>query len=103
MVFPANWQNPISAQSGQFQANVDPLLLLPSRQDLSQFRLDIQMQLLDAGTQRHIPIKVTTDGVIWDGHHAIRVAAERGIPVIVLVVSQKVNPTASSILDLLVR
>jgi hypothetical protein len=57
MTFPANWQSPITVAPGQFQSNVDPLLLLPSRSDLSQVRLDMQQALLDAGTQRNTPIE----------------------------------------------
>jgi hypothetical protein len=100
MAFPPNWQTPITALPGQYQSNVHPLSLLPSRTDLSQVRLDMQKMLLDAGCGRHTPIQVTTDGVIWDGHHAIRVAAEKGIEVTVKVVQQKLIPTASSIMDL---
>jgi hypothetical protein len=97
---PANWQYPITASLGQLQANVDPLLLLPSRSDLSRVRLDMQQALLDAGTDRSTPIEVTPDGVIWDGHHAVRIAAEKGIAVVVKVVNVKMKPAASSIMDL---
>jgi hypothetical protein len=100
MAFPANWQNPISVPPGLFQSNVDALSVLPSRKDLSQVRLDMQRSLLDAGIVRHTPVQVTIDGVIWDGHHAVRLAAERGIPIRVQVVAQKVNPSASSIMAL---
>ncbi len=92
--------NPITVPPGQLQANVDPLLLLPSRSDLSRIRLDMQQALLDAGAERSTPIEVTPEGVIWDGHHAIRIAAEKGLLVTVKVVNVKVNPTASSIMDL---
>ncbi len=98
MPFPANWQNPITVAPGQFQANVDPLMLLPSRSDLSQVRLDMQQALLDAGARRTTPIEVTSDGVIWDGHHAVRIAAEKRLPITIKVVSVKVNSTAPSIL-----
>src|SRR5947209_1315943 len=101
MAFPPGWSNPITAAVGEIQASVDPLSVLPSRHDLSQTRLDIQKALVDAGTERHTPIQVTEDGVIWDGHHAVRVAAERGAAVTVLVVNERANPTADSILDLL--
>src|SRR2546422_291958 len=102
MTLPANWQSPITATPGQVQSDVDPLRLLPSRSDLSQFRLDFQQQLLDAGTKRGTPIEVTPDGVIWDGHHAVRVAAEKGTLVTVKVVNVRVSATASSIMDLTV-
>jgi hypothetical protein len=103
MAIPANWQSPITASVGQFQTGVNPLQLLPSRTDVFQVRLDMQAALLDAGIGRHTPIKVSLDGVIWDGHHLVRVAAERRIDVTVQVVKQRVQPSASSILDLPVR
>jgi hypothetical protein len=92
--------NPITVTAGQLQSNVDPVALLPSRQNLSQVRLDTQKALIDAGIVRHTPIQVTTDGIIWDGHHALRIAAEVGNTVTVKVVNQKLIPTAASILDL---
>lgn len=100
MTFPANWQNPITAAAGQFQSNVNPMALLPSRHNLSKVRLDMQKALLDAGIARHTPIQVTTDGIIWDGHHALRIAADIGITVTVKVVKLKLIPSAGSILDL---
>jgi hypothetical protein len=100
MAIPANWQNPITVAVGQSQTNINPLLLLPSRKDLSQVRLDIQKMLLDTGKDRYTAIQVTVDGVIWDGHRAIRAAAERQCEVTVQVVNQRANPAASSILDL---
>ena len=100
MTFPANWKSPITASPGQLQSDVNPLQLLPSRTELSKGRLDVQLGLLDSGTERHTPIQVTSDGVIWDGHHGVRAAAEKGIPVMITVVPGKVNPTAETILDL---
>jgi hypothetical protein len=100
MAFPANWSNPITEPPGHFQGGVDPLSVLPSRPDLSQARLDIQTALLDAGQERHTPIQVTAAGVVWDGHHAVRAAAERGIAITVQVVSQPAVPVAQSIMDL---
>ncbi len=100
MTIPAGWQNPITAQVGHLQARVDPLMLLPSRLDLSQVRLDIQQGLLDSGTQRSTPIRVTPDGVIWDGHHAVGFAAQQGTKITVQVVKFNLTPTAASILDL---
>jgi hypothetical protein len=99
MTVPANWRNPITALPGEFQS-VDPLTLLPSRRELSQVRLDFQKGLLEAGSERFSPIQVTCDGVIWDGHHALRIAAEKGIHVTVKVVSEKMPPSAASILAL---
>lgn len=100
MTAPVGWQNPIHVAPGHSQAGVNPLFLLPSRKDLATLRLDMQRALLDAGSERYTPIQVTPDAVIWDGHHAVRVAAEKGIDVTVHVVQQKLKPSASSIMDL---
>jgi hypothetical protein len=43
---------------------------------------------------------VTTDGVIFDGHHAVRAAAEMGRLIDVKVIAFPQAPTADSILDL---
>jgi hypothetical protein len=102
MTFPANWQSPIHVAPGQLQSDVDPHSLLPSRLDLSKQRLDVQQALATAGTERSTPIEVTSDGVIWDGHHAVRIAAEMGKLVMVKVVKVRQNPKASSIMDLVV-
>lgn len=100
---PPGWQNPISVAPGKMQYGVDPLLLLPSRPDLTQGSLDLQRSLLLAGLPRRTPIQVTRDGVIWDGHHAVRLAAEDGRKVDVKVVPLKELPSAPSILALPVR
>jgi hypothetical protein len=46
---------------------------------------------------------VTTEGVIWDGHHAVRVAAENGETVDVRVVALLESPSGLTILQLPVR
>lgn len=94
------WQNPITASPGQTQTGVDARLLLPGRPDLIRVRLEFQRTLQQSGQKRHTPIQVTRGGVIWDGHHAVRAAAEAGATVDVLVVAVDVPATASSILDL---
>jgi hypothetical protein len=73
---------------------------LPSRSDLLRGRLALQKQLLRSGTPRRTPVQVTTDGVIFDGHHAARAAAEDGKLIDVLVIDFPLSPTADSILDL---
>jgi hypothetical protein len=103
MTPPAGWQNPITVQPGQMQYGVDPLRLLSGRRDLRQYRLDVQRGLLRAGTLRTTPIEVTREGVIWDGHHAVRVAAEEGTTVDVLVNEKQRQPKAASIPALPVR
>lgn len=100
---PAGWQNPITAQPGQIQSGVDARLLLPSRPHLLKARLDLQRALLQAGRERLMPIQVTSEGVIWDGHHAVRAAAEDGRTVQVVVIDKLVQAVGTAILDLPVR
>ncbi len=103
MSIPAGWQNPIVVPAGQVQKAVDAHLLLPSRSDLILVRLDFQRSLRQTGRQRLTPIQVTTQGVIWDGHHAVRAAAELGETVDVLVVDAAVPECGLTILQLSVR
>jgi hypothetical protein len=77
--------------------------LLPSRGDLNRRRLDEQKALLQAGTPRLTPIQVTRDGLIWDGHHAVRAAAEAGCLLHVLVIPLIERPVGLTILQLPVR
>ena len=97
---PPGWQNPISVLAGQVQTGVDARLLLPGRSDLVKTRLDFQRALLQAGRPRLTPIQVTPNGVIWDGHHAVRAAAELGLAVAVLVVDEEASPAGPTILQL---
>lgn len=99
---PPGWTNPITVGAGQTQGSVDAVALLPSRSDLFRARLDLQRQLLQNGIRRHTPIQVTTDGVIFDEHHAVRAAAEQGRTIDVLVIQFPQPPSADSILDLAV-
>ncbi len=103
MTPPPGWRNPIAAVPGQVQRGVDPSLLLPSRSDLAAPRLALQRGLIRAGVPRHTPLQVTPAGVIWDGHHAIRIAAEDGRTVEVLVVAVTLAPSGLTILQLPVR
>lgn len=96
----AGWQDPITVSAGQIQARVDPLSLLPSRSHLSRVRLGFQNKLVQSGTPRHSPVLVNTEGVIFDGHHAVRVAAEDGTLIDMKVIDYPVAATADSILDL---
>ena len=78
-------------------------LLLPGRHDLERVRLEFQRSLQQSGRRRYTPIEVTRGGVIWDGHHAVRAAAEAEAAVDVVVIAADAPPTAASILDLPVR
>ena len=77
--------------------------LLPSRRHLVQTRLDFQRGLLAASQSRHTPVEVAANGVIWDGHHGTRAAAEKGSTIDVKVVNASVRPVGLLILDLPVR
>jgi hypothetical protein len=103
MPIPADWQNPISAVPGQNQGGVDPTRLLPSRGDLTRLRLEAQRRLLLSGTARFTPVQVTPDGVIFDGHHMVRAAAEEGKLIEVRVIGIAQPPFGDMILDLPVR
>ena len=100
---PSGWVNPIQVSVGQMQSGITALSLLPSRGDLSQVRLDHQRMLRRTRIARHTPIQVTVAGVIWDGHHAVRVAAEEGHTVEVLVVRVVEAWSGLTILQLPVR
>lgn len=100
---PAGWTNPITGQPGDFQSGVDPVRLRPSRPDLVSWRVELQRQLLRAGSPRHTPLKVTIDGVIVDGHHAVRAAAEEGATVEVLISGFPTKGRPGTILDLPLR
>ena len=100
---PLGWVEPITSPAGQIQRSLDPNQLLPSRDDLVRPRLEFQRGSLQSGQQRSTPIRMTHEGVIWDGHPTIRGAAELGLPVDVLVVAQSVPPSGQTILQLPVR
>ncbi len=97
------WLNPITEPSGQVQIAVDPDRLRPSRGDLIKSRLEFQRSLIRAGRPRLTPIQVSREGVIVDGHHAVRAAAEEGRAVDVLVERLSAPAKAGSIMDLTVR
>ena len=103
MTPPQGWRNPINVGPGGVQAGIDPALLLPSRHDLVRQRLEFQRSLTKAGRSRFTPVLVTPDGVIFDGHHAVRAAVEEGKTVDVQVVGISIQSVASSILSLPIR
>lgn len=49
------------------------------------------------------PIQVPVQGVIWDGHHAVRVVAERGETVDVVIVNAMAPASGLTILQLPVK
>ncbi len=98
-----DWVNPITAKVGESQQKLDPMSLRPSRRDLVRARLETQRALLLSNRVRATPILVTMEGVIFDGHHAVRAAAEEGRLVDIDVKAMPVAASASSIMDLVVR
>jgi hypothetical protein len=103
MSFSDDWQNPIKVRPGQVQPDVDPARLRPGRTDLIRSRLEFQRRLIRGSQARFTPIQVSQEGVIIDGHHYVRAAAEEGRIVEVLVSSLSVGAKADSILDLPLR
>jgi ParB-like chromosome segregation protein Spo0J len=59
--------------------------------------------LQSAGIARFTPIAVNVEGVIVDGHHAVRAAAELGRDVAVVVVAVDVAASGLTILELPIR
>lgn len=100
MNLPQGWVNPILNPPGSFQKDIEAKWLLPSRKGLCKTRLDFQRLLLGSGQIRFTPIQVTKEGVIWDGHHAVRAAAEKELKVEVIIINQSVRPCGLLILDL---
>jgi len=100
---PADWQNPINTTPGLIQTSIDPTTLRPGRTDLIATRLGFQRQLLLSGQTRFTPILVSREGVIIDGHHAVRAAAEEGRTIDVMISALVVPAQGDSILDLTVR
>jgi hypothetical protein len=97
---PGDWVNPINGLPGQIQNGVDPKMLRPGRRDLIAARLRFQRQLLLSGQARFTPIVASCEGVIIDGHHAVRAAAEEGRIIRVMISALAVPAQGSSILDL---
>ncbi len=67
-----------TAIAGDSIPGVDPATLTAGRRELIQSRLEVQRDLLRQNTKRFTPIIVTEDGVIYDGNHGVRAAAETG-------------------------
>lgn len=65
-------------QDGDTVPHIDPNSLVAGRPNLIKSRLDAQRHLLRQQIARWTPIFVTKSGVIYDGNHAARAAAEAG-------------------------
>ena len=80
--------DPSKATPGTTVKGVDPNSLQAGRPNLAEPRLRTQEQLIKVGTTRHTPIKVTKDGVIYDGNRGTRAAIEAGKPIDVQVIGE---------------
>jgi hypothetical protein len=103
MSSPGGWRNPIMVGPGNVQTDVDPSQLRPARTDLVRARVEFQRSLIRGNRQRLTPIQVSEQGVIIDGHHYVRAAAEEGLLIEVIVSTLSALPKADSILDLPLR
>ena len=77
--------NPALAIPGTVLRDVEAASLLAGRDLLKQGRIDDQHDLLATNTPRWDMIEVNRAGVIFSGNHGARAAAERGLPVDVLI------------------
>jgi hypothetical protein len=79
--------DPAAAIPGQVLTGIDPASLRAGQQTvLDANRLEVQRDLIRRGIRRYTPIEVTSEGIIADGHHGCRAAAEAGKPVEILIV-----------------
>jgi hypothetical protein len=78
--------DPSKAVPGGILHGVDPSTLLAGREPLERSRIDNQHRLIATNTPRWDMIEVTTLGVILNGNHGARAAAEAHVPVDVIVV-----------------
>lgn len=88
---PAKTFDPSTAKVGEKIRGIDPGSLKQGQQHtLDPVRYDSIVNDLKGGIRE--PIKVTRDGVIKDGHHRARVAADKGLTVDVEVVEGTIRP-----------
>ena len=95
---------PEGTQAGQILENIDASTLQAGRTSLDAGRLATQQDLISSGTPRTTPIQATQEGVIWDGNHGARAAADANVPVNVQVIKPPISPTPKGpVQDLPVR
>jgi hypothetical protein len=74
------------AIAGTILRGIDASTLLAGREPLEQWRIDIQHKLIATKTPRWDMIEVNLLGVILNGNHGARAAAEAHMPVDIIVV-----------------
>jgi hypothetical protein len=87
------------AEPGRVLTGIDPVSLKAGRANLVRGRLQLQLALMRQQIERWTPIEVTRSGVVYDGNHAVRSAAEMGVTVDVLVTKEECR-SYGSIMDL---
>jgi len=80
--------DPSSATAGAVLRGMDPASLQAGRSRLERWRLEIQFRLQQQGIPRYTMITVSTDGIVYDGNHAVRVAIDRGEAVDIVITSE---------------
>jgi hypothetical protein len=78
--------DPKQAVKGTVLSGIDPSTLLSNRDELEQSRIDRQRDLIRRGIPRQTMIQVNLDGVIIQGNHGARAAAEVGVAIDVEVI-----------------
>jgi hypothetical protein len=73
--------DPTQARHGVVLRGIDPASLQSNRPELEQSRLEDQRHLIATGTPRHTLIQVNCEGIILQGNHGARAAAEAGIAI----------------------
>ena len=78
--------DPAQAKHGIVLRGIDPATLQANRAELVEWRAKDQRQLIATGTARHTLIQVNCQGIILQGNHGARAAAEAGVAIDVQVV-----------------
>jgi hypothetical protein len=81
---------PNNATAGQTLGGIDPSSLQAGRANLWQSRLTTQQNLVTGQVPRANPITVTPQGVIYNGNHGARAAAEAGVSISVEVIDETI-------------
>ena len=91
--------DPTQAKHGIVLKGIDPASLQSNRAELEESRLEDQRQLIAPGTPRYTLIQVNCQGIILQGNHGARAAAEAGIAIDIQVLDFP-HPTYGPILSI---
>ena len=91
--------DPSQAKHGVILRGIDPATFEANRPELEESRLTTQRQLIANGIKRWTMIEVNCQGVILQGNHGVRAAAEAGVPIDVIVLDLP-HPTFGPILNI---